>query len=576
VPSPGEPATVESSPRRVSSALPASVWWRSIGPALFITSLLFAFRIIYLLWLCPYELAEDEAFYWEWSQHLAWSYNTKGPGIAWALWLTTNIFGDTIFGIRIVAATSCALGALAVALTAAMLTRGNRTAAFAAAAGYNLIPAFAASGLLSTIDGPYLACWAWAGAFAVAACIYGRIWGWLGLGAALAIGFLFKYTILLVLLGIAVHIVISYASVSAANRVNGRARLRLHACLCALIFALGLLPVLIWNAQHDWVTVRHLLGHLGLSGYAAGTDAVVSAAKPRWSPLWLGELLAIQWLIIGPVLLAMIASVWRVLKSGRGAGSGLAIGRDNAAAHTSALLLHMAWPILLFYACIALIARPEGNWPMAGFVTLLPLAAGWALFGKPADAEPARSWPGSGYRRFVINAVLIYGVIGGIGMLRLDWVRAGLEGISPKLARVVPIGRLTGNTELAAHVLRLQTALDAERGDSARSFVISQSYGRASQLVFSLPGHPVVYAAQSRLGGRAVQQDYWPSHDLDAAHLRGRDVVIIADGDNAAPWKPYFDSVERIGQLDGAIRAARFGFIARGYKGLPPRKPSGY
>ena len=30
-----------------------------------------ALRVAYLIWLCPYELAPDEAHYWEWSRRLS-------------------------------------------------------------------------------------------------------------------------------------------------------------------------------------------------------------------------------------------------------------------------------------------------------------------------------------------------------------------------------------------------------------------------------------------------------------------------------------------------------------------------
>ena len=46
---------------------------------------LFAMRMAYLAWACPYTLIEDEAQYWEWSRRIDWSYYSKGPGIAWAI-----------------------------------------------------------------------------------------------------------------------------------------------------------------------------------------------------------------------------------------------------------------------------------------------------------------------------------------------------------------------------------------------------------------------------------------------------------------------------------------------------------
>ena len=53
----------------------------------------FVLRAVYLRWLCPYDLVEDEAHYWLWSRFLDWSYYSKGPGVAWVIWLATRILG---------------------------------------------------------------------------------------------------------------------------------------------------------------------------------------------------------------------------------------------------------------------------------------------------------------------------------------------------------------------------------------------------------------------------------------------------------------------------------------------------
>jgi len=45
-------------------------------------------------------LAPDEAQYWTWSQSLDWGYYSKPPGIAWQIFLTTHIFGNTELGVR--------------------------------------------------------------------------------------------------------------------------------------------------------------------------------------------------------------------------------------------------------------------------------------------------------------------------------------------------------------------------------------------------------------------------------------------------------------------------------------------
>src|SRR4051812_17804028 len=51
------------------------------------------FHIAYLVLACPLDLSPDEAHYWQWSRHLAWSYYSKGPLVAWLIRASCEVFG---------------------------------------------------------------------------------------------------------------------------------------------------------------------------------------------------------------------------------------------------------------------------------------------------------------------------------------------------------------------------------------------------------------------------------------------------------------------------------------------------
>ena len=78
----------------------------ALRPAIVGALVVTVLRIVYLVWLCPYDLIEDEAQYWLWAQHLDWSYYSKGPGVAWAIGLSTWLFGDAEWAVRLPAAVS--------------------------------------------------------------------------------------------------------------------------------------------------------------------------------------------------------------------------------------------------------------------------------------------------------------------------------------------------------------------------------------------------------------------------------------------------------------------------------------
>ena len=75
--------------------------WPRIG---FLTLLvgLSGLNLLYV-WKCPLDLCGDEAHYWEWARHIDICYYSKGPVVAYLIWLATHIGGDSPFAIRTVA-----------------------------------------------------------------------------------------------------------------------------------------------------------------------------------------------------------------------------------------------------------------------------------------------------------------------------------------------------------------------------------------------------------------------------------------------------------------------------------------
>ena len=74
------------------------------------------------------QLSEDEAYQWLWSKHLALSYYSKPPMIAYAQWLGTSLWGDTEFGVRFLSPVIAAI--LALILLRFFARQGNARAGF--------------------------------------------------------------------------------------------------------------------------------------------------------------------------------------------------------------------------------------------------------------------------------------------------------------------------------------------------------------------------------------------------------------------------------------------------------------
>ncbi|MEL7471686.1 MAG: glycosyltransferase family 39 protein [Planctomycetota bacterium] len=559
------------SPRDATPIRPYAAWARSWWPTLALIFGVVLVRLLYLAFACPYALIEDEAHYWEWARRPALSYYTKGPGVAWVIAATTSIIGDTAFGVRAGAALFGAIAAYFIARLAREVS-GDHRAGFFAAAIFHLVPLFQALGILMTIDGPYVACWAAACFYGYRALARGSFAGWPLLGLTLGLGFLFKYTMLLLPPALALY------AWMARGRVERSPRAALGLLTAVIAFGLAISPVLIWNAQEGWPTVRHLLGHLGLPGGDVPPDQSQHASGYHYSPAWTLEFVGVQLVLVGPALLLALYSAGRAWRAHEG---------DDRWPRRLFLIV-MAAPMLLFYLGVSFLTRVEGNWPAAGYVTLVALA-GWGVvdamttYGKRVARwerlpEPRpkrgilRAKPET-HRQIAWHFTIGYGLIAGHGMLRADW-------LAPGAARVLSIikdepveassmiGRLTSAPGVARSIQTLREKVESQTG--APPLLIGQHYGRASQLAFYLPDQPLVYCASSYMVGRRTQYDYWPDTDLgDLERLGGRTAVLI--GGTKGQWEDAFGvgNVDYLGDIEGDHKRGRYHGVGHGYIGFP-------
>ena len=149
----------QRSPHRNSAAadLRALLDARALGLAALTVAALTLWRLA-ALYTSEVNLFFDEAQYWYWSTHPDFGYFSKPPVLAWLIWLSTAVFGESEFGIR-------ALSPICYALTAAL---GGATAYRlygAVAAAWTavmlaLLPGVSVSATIVSTDVPLLLCWA--------------------------------------------------------------------------------------------------------------------------------------------------------------------------------------------------------------------------------------------------------------------------------------------------------------------------------------------------------------------------------------------------------------------------------
>jgi hypothetical protein len=453
-------------------------------------------RVVYQVFFSPYELVADEAQYWDWSRRLDLSYYSKGPGIAWLIRGSTTLFGVSEWSVRLPAALSFAATSAIVASLAAKWARQPYPASAAIAAVFllTLVPAYQLSALLMTIDAPYITCWALAILAAWRAYTQERLGrpslaAWTLCGLAVGVGFLFKYSMILIVPGL----------VWFAWRERGALRpgVGSRAAAAAAVALICALPVIVWNVSQQGAGLAHLLGYLELRGGDRPARFTF-----QYDPLWTLSFLAAQLAIVGPALvLTAIAGARR-----RGTPEGrLAIGT--------------ALPMLLTFLLATVRAPAEGNWPIAAYVGIVPLAV--TVAGEERHRAAPRLWQAA----FAYGLVAMFAIHAPLAVASLPWV-----------GRFVPTIRFTGFAEGARTLARPIGGLTARHGGPA-PLLVATSHNAAGLLAFYLPGRPVVASAGRFLGDRPSAYDFFSDTNLSGNEARGRPLLLI--GGTTAQWQQW-------------------------------------
>lgn len=188
-------------------------------------------------------LLVEEAYYWNYAQHLDFGYLDHPPMVAVLIKLTTSLLGTHEFGVRIGSMICWLLTAFFSFKLTNLITRGSGQYAVMLLA---ILPFFFIQSLVLTPDQPLIACWSAALYCLYRALILEEARYWYAAGIWLGLGLLSKYTI--VLLGPATLL---YLCIVPSARMWFT---RKEPYICALITALLFMPVIYWNATHEWVS----------------------------------------------------------------------------------------------------------------------------------------------------------------------------------------------------------------------------------------------------------------------------------------------------------------------------------
>jgi len=488
---------VTTAPLDRSQTKPDSAAFRQWLAVAALIAALTALRVIYASQI---DLRTDEAYYWTWSKENVLSFLDHPPMIAWFIRFGTAIFGDTNLGVRFAGILAMLVTQLLLADIVRRVTHDVRAIVLAvltpeAALYYGLLMAKVSPDVALI---PFAVAMVWA---LIRLNESGNPRWWLAAGVFAGLALLSKFTVVML-----IPAVLAFMLVPEWRR---RWLLSPYPWLAALIALVLFLPVLIWNAQHDWASFRFQL--------------VRATATHELSLRTVADFIGLQLGLVGFILLPVVLS-----------GVALTAWRGYLRGDAVAILLSTAVIVpfgYFFWKSLSL--RVGDTWPMfiwpAGFAATAINIAMLPREGRPAwMIRSTISWA---------NAAIVSG-IAMVVVVFLYYV------VSPWnfIGKTDPIGGEAGYEQLAD---RAQAQLEKV----GATWIATTDYRTYAMLRWYFNGRVPVIQINER--GR-----FLGFRDPGMASIRGHTGLYVGrEPDNASPlWFPTTAIRQPLGRVDRSWR----------------------
>jgi len=426
----------------------------------------------------------DEAWYWQESRVLDWSYSDLPLATAWLIRLGEFLFGHSALAMR---APFLLLGAL---LPLVLIRTGNRM--FGSPVGWQAgllalaLPLLGTLGMFALPDVPLTVCWIVAiDAFDSALRTRGRL-SWTLLGLALAGAWLSHYRAgMLILTGLLFLLLVP----------RGRLLWRERGLWLAIgISLLGLVPLLMFNLEHGWVALGFQL--VERNPWSFHADALVQPLEQAivCTPLFY---LLLLWAAAGAARRAKAGEPWDLLA-------------------VCALVPIVGYFVL---GCFADDTRLRLHWPLPGYLPLLLLLP--VLLrerGRAQEGLLRRTALALTFALLVLGCCVAYAYLalaatpGGAGLL--TQFKAFPE-------------HWVGWNEVAA-----ETRARLARPEFAQAVLVADNFMLAAELDFALGGERPVYTLDHPINvkhGRAPQLALWRRDESALRSLRPTRVLLVVE-----------------------------------------------
>lgn len=454
--------------------------------------LLSCLTLVRLVYIGFAPVTAQEAYYWLYAQNPALSYVDHPPSIAYSILLGTSLFGDSGFGIKFMAVVWSLLTNILLYVTACRLCSGvpgyqAKYTATIAVLIYNLTLFSHVFAVIHQPDSSLLFFWLLVLYFVQEFQLTGRNRNFIFAGIALGFALLCKYTAIAIVPGVLIAIL--------CDPKLRKSLFTVYPYLALMIALIVFSPVIVWNADHDWISFRMQFNDRAAK--AAGGNMIHYK--------YILQLLGTQLAMLTPLIFVLaIKSCLKMAMEWR--------------RHRVVRLQFLSGAVLIVgFTFISLTSKVKLHWLLPGYLGIIVCIV--ILFNA---VEITRSkWVKSGVG-FSLVLILVCHIL---------FVLPGFQ--------IFQVNSWSGWRQFSEQVIELQR----EVGGPNKVFIFTDSHKTAAYITLYSPNHQRTYA-QNVIGGFSKQLSVWGVPES----LKGMDGLYISRHSKLSPTeqdllKQFFDDI---------------------------------
>jgi 4-amino-4-deoxy-L-arabinose transferase-like glycosyltransferase len=391
---------------------------------------------IYSLIVSPIELSVDEAQYWDWSRNLDFGYFTKPPLIAWTIALTTTIFGNEEWAVRLSSPIFHFLTSI-VLWKCGQLAFGFNAGRIAALI-WIFTPAASLGSFIISTDTPLILFWSLSLLFLFQLLNNTSYNLALGIGISIGLAFLSKYAALYFIIFFILWWMVY-------DRGFGLDIKKIFIIiLTSLVISAG---NIYWNYLNDFVTVNHTVSNADLSEIRFNYSNVI-------------DFLSSQLLVFGPIIFLIFIFI---------VFDGFTKNKKIA------LLAMLSLPIVLLITIQSFLKIANPNWAVTSYVAASLLISAYLTLNR------------SKFLRLAFNTGLIVNLIISVYILKVT-MAGSFSPVSLKsdpLRKNLGFEMLANNLDKIIDKKNISKVVFERRGDITRfNYYLNRNNNKHKNKVF--------------------------------------------------------------------------------------------